>query len=35
MCAVGKCRQEACRQEDKRADVTGRHWEGIGSQEAR
>jgi len=34
MRAVGKSRQEACRQEDKGADPTGRHWEGVGSQGA-
>jgi len=32
MRAVGKSRQEACRREDKRADTTGRRWEGVGSQ---
>jgi len=34
MHAVGKSRQEACRREDKRADTTGRRWEGVGSQGA-
>jgi len=35
MRAVGKSRQEACRREDKGADTTGRHWEGVGSQRGR
>jgi len=30
MPAVGKSRQEACRQEDKGEDTTGRRWEGVG-----
>jgi len=34
MRAVGKSRQEACRRGDKGADITGRHWEGVGSDGA-
>jgi len=35
MRAVGKSRQEACRQEDKGANTTGRCWERVGSQGGR
>jgi len=34
MRAVGKSRQEACRQEDKGADTTERRWERVVSQGA-